>query len=448
MNRREFLASCAAPLLVLSAEMKAVTRTSREVCGFGVPLGATGVRPGRDVSTSLPPGETSPVEVGPETPRRQLKTYPLHNKPYSADISPDERLVVTQCAVEKETPGEDKRLFADVVQLWNFKENKLIAEMPLGYSDEREGWLGAGVGMHARAVRFSPDGTLVFAQIGQVVHVLRTGDLTELRRIPMSAPPSAVSTYQTPRGRTMSEIEKPYVRAMEVSPQGGLLAVLWVRDDLHGRIDLYEIDSGRRVQGWDTPFGWVYFTSGLQWEPDGKRLVVAIPNDFPCGSPGTEPDIFEFDVETGIITKKLRTGMLTGCIAVAPGNRVLAVDMNCLGLIKNHHPKLKVFDLRTGKHLRNVSGRGSGVRYFVSASADGSRFLAFTGRLRLTFDWLDLFPDSVPVDETFSVWNLKDYGLVAVSQNVPGLEDSVMRMSPKGHFAVSYSGASFVYDLT
>lgn len=420
MDRREFLASCAASLVVLSADTKAVTWPSNEGSG------------------------------GPETPRRQLKTYPLHNRPYSADISPDERFVVTHCAVEKEVPGEGKRQFVDVVQMWNFKENKLIAEMPLGYSDEWEEE-GRGVGrlaMHARAVRFSPDGTLVFAQIGHVVHVLRSGDLTELRRIPMSAPPSAVSTYRTPRGRTMSEIEKPYVRAMEVSPQGGLLAVLWVRDELYGRIDLYEIGSGRRVQGWDTPFGWVYFTSGLQWEPDGKRLVVAIPNDFPCGSPGTEPDIFEFDVETGMITKKLRTGMLTGCVALAPGNRVLAVDMNCMGVFKNHHPKLKVFDLRTGKHLRNVSGRGSGVRYFVSASADGSRFLAFTGRLRLTFDWLDLFPDSVPVDETFSVWNLKDYRLIAVSQNVPGLEDSVMRMSPKGNFAVSYRGASFVYDLT
>jgi hypothetical protein len=55
-----------------------------------------------------------------------------------------------------------------------------------------------------------------------------------------------------------------------------------------------------------------------------------------------------------------------------------------MGVFTNRNPKLKVFDLITGKHLRDVSGRGAGVRYLVSASADGSRFLAFEVRFTLT----------------------------------------------------------------
>jgi hypothetical protein len=116
-------------------------------------------------------------------------------------------------------------------------------------------------------------------------------------------------------------------------------------------------------------------------------------------------------------------------------------------LFRDHDPKLKIFDLASGKCTRTFSGRGSGIRNLVTASADGSRFLAFTGKMKLNFDWGDAISYSVPVDETFSIWSVSNYKGVVTSQNIPGLRESGVRLSPKGRYAVSYGKVSFVYQL-
>lgn len=377
------------------------------------------------------------------SPQQQLKTYALHNSPNSADISPDEQLVVTETTNKNDGADSGTKTFAEVVQIWKFKEDKLIAEFTAQrvqvkassknyFSDPVDG---------ARIVRFSPDGSVVVALVDQTIHVLSATDLTELRTIPVAAP----DTTRKIHGRTI--ISKPSIHAVEISPNGKVVAVLWVTEMLYGRIELYDLSSGRNQLSWETPQGWIHFTRELVRHPNGKLLLIAIPNETPCLSPGNEPDVFAFDAETGAIKHKLTSGLLTESIAVTADNRVLALDSNCLGVFKNHDPKLKVFDLVTGKHLLDVSGRGTGVRYLVSASADGSRFLAFTGKMKTKFDWGDFVPQDVIVDSTFSVWSLTNYQGIVTSQNIPGLSAWTLRLSSKGRYAVSSGKASFVYEL-
>ncbi len=62
----------------------------------------------------------------PIPPQIQLRTYALHNNPRSVDISPDEKLVPTICTLEKDQAGSNN-LFIETVQLWDFREDKLIA---------------------------------------------------------------------------------------------------------------------------------------------------------------------------------------------------------------------------------------------------------------------------------------------------------------------------------
>ena len=377
-------------------------------------------------------------------PQKQLKTYALPDSTQSADISPDEQSVVTMGAKKRDVTGSEEKTTVHVVQLWNFREGKQLAEFTAQESEVRVAPKGYVLDPSRTepTVRFSPDGKLVVALIDRTIHVLRAADLAELRAFPLDAPDNV--TRAIPGGRTI--VHEPSVRAMELSPGGEVVAILWVNEMIHGRIQLYDLSSERNISSWDTPQGWILFTRGMVWHPNGKSLLVAIPNESPCASPDTRPDIFAFDAQTGAIKKRFRTGLLSGSIAISSDGRVLAVDLNCLGVFKNHDPKLKVFD-PTGKPLRNVSGRETGVRYLVSASADGSRFLAFTGKMKMKYDWSDFVPYGGVVDETFSVWNFANYEGIVTSQNIPGLKASELRLSSKGRYAVSYGKASFVYEL-
>jgi len=377
-------------------------------------------------------------------PQTQLVTYALHSNPNSADISPEEQFVVTESTRREETLDPGKKRFLEVAQIWNFKEDKLLAEFRLQQNDVKAsatGYFPAPI-RGERIIRFSPDGSRVIVLLDKALHVLRRENLAEVHAYQLIAPNDV---RRTVRGKT--RVEKYEVRTMEISPNGDLAAVLWVRGLIKGCIVIYDLMTGERVNGWDIPQGWVSFTNNMAWDPGGSFLLVPVPNAMPCISPRNLPDLFAFDVRTGATTQKFNTGLLTGSIAITPDNRVLAVDRNCLGAFRNHNPKLRVFDLSTGKIVQEISGRGAGVRYSVSISADGSRFLAFTGKIKAGFDWLDAVPYAVRVDSTFSVWNLHNYQGIVTSQNIPELNAWGLRLSPKGGYAISIGKASFIYEL-
>jgi WD40 repeat protein len=373
--------------------------------------------------------------LGDDAPApRQLKTYPVHNNPDSADISPDDRLVVTavRFPANSSDPGDNR--FVEAVQLWNFKLDKLVAEFRLPPADVKTPY-GKGswrFDLSDRFARFSPDGGVVIALIQRTLYVLSSKDLSTLKVIPMGAPSNTA--------------DKPRIRAFELSPSGSVAAVLWVTGMLYGTVALYDYSAGKFLRSWDTPQGWIAATKDVAWTRDGRQLLVGIPTELPCGSPGNGPDVFVFDADAGTIAQKFRTGLTAGSIAVA-GDHVLAVDENCVGLFEHHDPELRVFELPTGKKVREVSGRGAGVRYRVSASANGNRFLAFTGIMRMHFDWSDAVRRDKTVDETFTVWNATDYSAVATSQNIPGLKSSELRISATGAYALSCGKASLVYEL-
>jgi uncharacterized protein with WD repeat len=236
-------------------------------------------------------------------PQKQLKTYALRNNSKSADVSPNERLVVTECIEKREDTEPAKKTFADLVQLWNFMDGKMVAEFAAPQSNAKaaEDRFFANTVSSGRFVRFTPDGKSVVALIDGTIHVLRATDLTELRSIPLVKPQSL----------TRTRVIEPSVRTMEISPNGNLVAVLWLREMIHGSIQLYDLSPSGSILNWDTPQGWITHTRGLVWHPDGKLILVAIPNEIPCSSPSSQPDIFAFDVQTGAIEHKSTSGFST-----------------------------------------------------------------------------------------------------------------------------------------
>jgi WD40 repeat protein len=210
-------------------------------------------------------------------------------------------------------------------------------------------------------------------------------------------------------------------------------------------MDVVDFDSAEQTV-WDTREHGLGLMNpkAVSWTSDGEHLVVAVPNVSPCERPSDTPDVFVVDPMSGALENKLCTGLLVGDIAVTADGRLFAVDHDCVGVFVNHDPKLRVFDLRTGKKVKELSGRGTGVRYAASASRDGNRVAAYTGIVKAGFDWGDMVPFDKHIDTTFSVWNLSNYELLITSQNLT--EGTLgrfrvagqipLRMSPKGEFVL------------
>jgi WD40 repeat protein len=380
--------------------------------------------------------------------QRELRTYTLHANPISADISPDERLVATLLSRSEPTDDPSNIKSTDSIQLWDFRQDKLIAEKTIQEQvrTKRE------VPHQNAYVRYSADGQLVIAYLDHCLYVLRQTDLQEIRRIPLTGPPDLTRSFTTKTG-PHTVVDRSDVAALELSPVGQFAAILWVRGLSDAWVDLVQLNSAKEAV-WNTKengVGWARPRT-ITWSADGQRLVLAVPNGWECGNPGNEPDVFAVEPASGTITRKLTTGLLVGDIALTPDGRVLAVDDDCVGVFRNHDPKLRVFDLYTGKKVKELSGRGGGVRYEVSASRTGDRAVADTGIVKARFDWGDMVSLDVHVDSTFSAWNIKTYEGVTTSQNLAngvrryfdGRAQVRLRMSPNGGFVLK--GAN-IYEL-
>src|SRR6202046_179796 len=160
---------------------------------------------GATLHAKKPPAKETP-------PHDNLKTFDLPCNAKSAEISPDEQSVVTDCIVESAGahPPGTKKIFAETVKLWDFGRSRLIAEfsVPRGNGSDSEDQFFANPQVSGRFVRFTADGTLVEALINGTVHILRATDLAELRTIRLAKPQSLVRERG---GRTT--VNKPVVRA-------------------------------------------------------------------------------------------------------------------------------------------------------------------------------------------------------------------------------------------
>jgi hypothetical protein len=359
-------------------------------------------------------------------------------------------LVVTELSLREPTSDPSTVKVSDLVQLWDFRNDRLVAEniLRVNIRERREPltyW-------HSEYVRYSADGKIVIVYLDRFLYVLRADDLQEIRRISITGPPAEARTYKGKHGVHNFTIDSE-VTTLELSPTQRVVVVVWVRGLSNSWIEVVDFDSAKQTL-WNTRergLGWMN-PKAVSWTSDGVHLVVAVPNAFPCGRPLDAPDVFVVGPTSGAIENKLSTGLLVGDIAVTADGRLFAVDYDCVGVFVNHDPKLKVFDLRTGKKAKELSGRGTGVRYAASASRNGNRVAAYTGIVKAGFDWGDMVPFDKHIDATFSVWNISNYELLVTSQNLAERTSGrfriarqiPLRMSPKGGVVVQ-GGA--IYEL-
>jgi len=153
--------------------------------------------------------------------QRQLKAYALPADTKSADISPDERFVVTDVYVKKEGVEAGENPYSDLIQLWNFKEGRLVGEFITPspdvrlYSPPLAGGYASSPPLGLRVVRFSPDGTTVAALIGHTIHLLRSSDLSESRAVHLVKPADVMEIRHD-----KTYVSQYEINSMEMSPTG------------------------------------------------------------------------------------------------------------------------------------------------------------------------------------------------------------------------------------
>jgi hypothetical protein len=357
--------------------------------------------------------------------QKELTAYSLPPAE-TADFSPNEDFVVVGTTV-KVNWGVPHSSDETVFRLFDFKKNTLLGEQHI-----------FGPRFEHRFVRYMPNRAAVLAVLGNEFYLMRVPDLQIERAIAM---PAQMRTGELLQGAA-------FVTAIEISPDGKQVAVLRPLNILDGRIELYDIASGREVGQWTTPIGAPQLSKQLQWSSDGQSIYFAIAQGQPCNTSGHGADVFQLDLVNNVIKQWFATRMLTANIFVTGDKRVFAVDDGCVGMFNNHDPPMRVFDLTTGKVLALIRGRGTGVRYFVTGSRDESRVVAFTGIVKPSFDWGDMHTNTRAVDGTFSIWNTRDYSGVVTSQAIPALLSGEVRISNHGRFVVvAGTVVSVVYEV-
>lgn len=379
-------------------------------------------------------------------PPSGLKRFLLSEKVNSADISPDENTVAVERTIETKSMDGDTT-FQDIVELWNFRSGTTVAHTTLRRTKATPSQRADLTPfVNPRFIRFSNNGALLAAYLDNSITLFRATDLSLIGDISLSVPGSDTHSYKTKSGIHITT-ERPRVQAMEVSPTAPLLAILWVRRLLWERLDVYDISSRQLVGQWALPQGWVTFDRdhGVAWDTALPRLFVAVPSASPCGSALNKPDVFSADLQTGKVSFKLSTGLIVGDIAITHDNQLAAVDKNCVGILKNHHPSMKVFALDTGKLARKVKA-DTAVRYAVSVASGANRMVAWTSDVRCDFDPTDMVCNDKLVKAMFTVWRLPDFEAIAEQQVSPptGLG---LKISAHGHFVLTYGNTVEVFQL-
>lgn len=375
------------------------------------------------------------------------KRFLLSEKVNSADVSPDENTVAVERTIKtKRTDGTP--IFEDVLELWKFHSGTTVARRAFRQTEAQPSQrIDLVQVVDPRFVRYSNDGHSLVAYLDNTIILFRASDLSPAGTISLSIPDSKTRSVTTKTGIHVIT-ERPKVQAMEVSPTAPLAAILWVRGDLWGRLDIYDFSSRQLVAQWVLPQGWSAALDqhhGIAWDSALPRIFLALPTD--CSRALHTSNVFSAGVQAKRASFKLCTGFHLGDIAITHDNELVAVVANSVGIVKNHHPSMKVFSLGTGNLIRRVKV-DNGARYRVSVAPRANRIVAWTSDMRCALHWVDWSPEcrNQVVKAMFTVWRLPDFKVVT-EQEVSPPNGLGLRISAHGHFVLTYGNNVQVFQI-
>ena len=345
-----------------------------------------------------------------------------------ADVSPDGRFVAID-AVKGSAVATGTEVVEEV-QIWSFRDRKLVTSKELSRhtypnpshvpSDYDSGY-----------VRYAASGSKLIVYWkrryapGTEAHllVLDSKTLDDLQNIDLSLSswprfPPSVSDFHS------------FVRDVQVDERGQRAAVLLEWSFYGGgELRVYDLSAGVLLKKWD--FEDVGFGK-MSIDPKGRRTAIPVL-PFPPGERNLrakERNLRILDVDSGKTVSEINTGYLAGAVAFIGEDKVATVSAN--PDVKHFNKDtIKIWDVETGRLIRQISSEPGGVHDKLLVSADGRVALGYVGLDKLDGPWWTE-QNNITVYQRFRLWNLSKDEVIATSPDLPELTGSAFALSAKG----------------
>ena len=155
------------------------------------------------------------------------------------------------------------------------------------------------------------------------------------------------------------------------------------------------------------------------------------------------------DVDSGKTVSEINTGYIAAADAFIGQDRVASVSANP---DVKHFDKdtIKIWDVETGRLIRQISSESGGVHDTVLVSGDRRVVLGYVGLDKLVGHWWT-DRNNVTIYRRFRLWNLGTDEVIATSPDLPSLVDSAFALSAKGDVVLVYpvarGGALHFYEI-
>lgn len=350
-----------------------------------------------------------------------------------ADVSPDGRFVAIEAVKGSVVPMGIEEV--EEMQIWSFRDRKLVANKALAQQTYAK--TGDIPTDYDRGfVRYSSSGSKLvvywkdrFAPKGRLL-VFDSKTLDELQNIDLGMSswprlPPSVSDFHS------------LVVDVQVDERGRRAAVL-LEWGIYGggELRVYDLASGTLLRKWD------FKDVGLELmsiDPQGRRIAIPVlpfpPGERPLRA--KERNLRILEVDSGKTVSEINTGYIAGAVAFIGEDRVATVSANP---DVKHFDKdtIKIWDVETGRLIRQISSQPGGVHDTLLVSADGRVALGYVGLDKLVGPWWMIERNNVTVYQRFRLWNLGTDEVIATSPDLPSLVGSAFALSANGDVVLIY----------
>jgi WD40 repeat protein len=361
-------------------------------------------------------------------------TLDVRARVFDVAIAPNDRQIAVDAVIASgQREDSPQRKFAEEIQIWEWQSGKLTSRKVL---DEQTSVRFSDYAASGRFVRYSDSGSwLIVCRGDGHLLLMDAGTLNVVRDIDMEKTKWPVSTR--------ASNAHSFVRDMEVDAHARHAAVLlsWNLSD-GGELRVYDLALGNLIRKWTIPDGTRFSPYGaISLDQEGNRVALSVEPFIP-GERTLRPDennVVIYEVSSGRLVNSLNTGYLAGSVCLGANGTVLTVSGDNAHPDRNGKDTLKIWDVQTGKLLREIASPPEGIHYNLQISEDGRVAVAYDG-LEKTKGFLERV--NITVSQRLRMWDLTTGKVLATTPDLlPTVQGGSphFRVSPKGDLIVIYA---------